>query len=182
MKYISLDVETTSLNRSPKNVLQLSAVFEDSSIRPLSDVKNLPHFTCFIDQGDIRGSAYALGMNGWILDIISGRKENTTGYPVLSPTEAWDGLIAFVKSYFGEDRANLAGKNAAGFDYWFLPDHVQRLFRGRIIDPGSVYVDWSRNALLGLDALKKEKGISGEVSHDARDDACDVISLLRKSY
>lgn len=180
MKYISLDVETTCLNPNPKNLLMVSMVIEDTkNVKPLNE---LPHFTCFIDQEEFKGSAFALALNHWILDIISGRSENTYGFPIYKSSEWFDHAIKFIDSNFEDGKANLAGKNAAVFDYQFLPHHIQKKFRSRIIDPGSVFVDWSKDSLMGLGELKKSLKLDSYVSHNAYEDALDVIRLLRQSY
>ena len=129
MKYISLDLETTGLDPVEDQILQISMVVEDTAIRcPLEE---LPHFTAFVKHPRISGNTYALGMNGWILDIISGRKTNETGYPILPryPTAdgSWDVQAqAFLTEHFGRARITVAGKNVAGFDIPFLPKELQK--------------------------------------------------------
>jgi oligoribonuclease (3'-5' exoribonuclease) len=61
MKYLSLDLETTCLQPSPKHILQVSMVVEDTDLA-LVPVTGLPHFTCFVKHDRIEGEAYALGM------------------------------------------------------------------------------------------------------------------------
>ena len=81
MKYVSLDLETTCINpKKPENILMISMVVEDPK-NPVP-LKDLPHFTRFVKYSSISGESYALAMNNWILDIISGRKENKTDYQV----------------------------------------------------------------------------------------------------
>lgn len=81
----------------------------------------------------------------------------------------------------------VAGKNFGTFDKLFLeklPWWKKLIFiRQRIIDPGVLFVDWIEDdALPSLTECKKRADIGGEVTHDALEDAWDVIELLRKKY
>jgi len=161
-------------------------VVEDTNdIKPLSE---LPHFTCFVKQPEpITGSFYALGLNGWILDIISGRKENHTPYPILEPLgyfEAWQrSATLFLDDHFGNERITVAGKNVAGFDIPFLPKCLQARFRHRVIDPGTLFTDWENDKCIpDLGKCKERAGLEATVAHDTYDDAIDVIRLLRTKY
>lgn len=179
MKYLSLDIETTCLGPAkPENILMISMVVEDTSEpRPIED---LPHFTCFIDPGRIEGQAYALSLNGWILDFLSGRAKDPI-YPIYRYQHWVTPALEFLTQHFGSDRINVAGKNAAGFDIPFLPKSISSRFRHRVIDPGSVFVDWSRECLPSLDDIAEQFG-EHPVTHDALDDARHVIRTLRRSY
>jgi hypothetical protein len=82
---------------------------------------------------------------------------------------------------------NVAGKNFASFDKHFierLPRWKQLIrIRQRIIDPAVIFTDWKNdNALPSLDKSKERAKIQGEVTHDALEDAWDVIELLRTQY
>jgi len=193
MKYVSLDIETTSLSPSPNNILMISMIVEDTE--NLVPLEKLPHFTCFIKVDSIQGTPYALGMNGWILDIISGRKENTTPYLVLpqysnggeivqtAHISGWEEVaLKFLNEHFGKDRITLAGKNVGSFDLQFLPHKLKNRFRHRCIDPGSIFLDWKNDTLPSLGDIKKELELGEEVAHDAYEDALDVIKILRTTY
>lgn len=82
---------------------------------------------------------------------------------------------------------NVAGKNFATFDKRFLEklEAWNKLFkvRQRIIDPAILFVDWNEDeALPGLDKCKQRVGLNSVVTHDAVDDALDVIRVLRAEY
>lgn len=82
---------------------------------------------------------------------------------------------------------NVAGKNFGTFDKNFLEllPWWKKLIRvrQRIIDPAVLFVDWKEDsALPGLDKCKDRAKIYGLVTHNALDDAWDVIELLRKNY
>ena len=82
---------------------------------------------------------------------------------------------------------NVAGKNFGTFDKKFLEllPWWQKLIRvrQRILDPAVLFVDWKGDsALPGLDKCKDRAGIHGLVTHNALEDAWDVIELLRTKY
>lgn len=184
MKYISLDTETTSATiKTPANLLMLSMVVEDTeNIVPVTE---LPHFTCYLGKNDdtYTGSAGAIAMNGWIFEILAGKKE--ANYPIYDITDPFFKVAVedFFTKHIGMQRKFLAGKNVATFDLFFLPKWLKDHFKARVIDPGSVFVDFkSEEVMKSLGSLKKQFGMKDPVTHDAREDAMDVIRILRKKY
>lgn len=183
MKYISLDLETAGLNPGGHNILMLSAVVEDS-VCPLP-LEDLPHFTCYVKPWtELKGTPYALAMNAWILDIISGRTKCPNDYPILSLRDMRDGFLSFLSEHFGDERITIAGKNVASFDMQFLKAHtLHDRFRHRVLDVGPLFVDWSSdNSVPDLKTCKQRAGLGSKVAHDAYEDAIDVIRLLRTKY
>ena len=82
---------------------------------------------------------------------------------------------------------NVAGKNFSGFDRKFLdllPRWKQLIrTRSRVIDPGVLFVDWENDDTVpSLDFCKKRALIEGAVTHNALEDAWDVIQVLRTKY
>ena len=82
---------------------------------------------------------------------------------------------------------NVAGKNFGTFDKVFLqklPRWKQLIkMRNRILDPAILFVDWkSDEALPGLGLCKERSKIEGVVTHNALEDAIDVVSVLRTKY
>lgn len=82
---------------------------------------------------------------------------------------------------------NVAGKNFGTFDKKFLEKlpWYQKLIRTRqrILDPAILCVDWEEDDKLpSLDECKSRTGITGAVTHNALEDAWDVIEVLRKFY
>jgi oligoribonuclease len=82
---------------------------------------------------------------------------------------------------------NCAGKNFAGFDKKFLErlPRWKQVFsiRSRVLDPGILFVDWINDeSVPSLDECKKRAGIDGVVTHNAVEDAMDVVMLLRQCY
>jgi oligoribonuclease len=80
-----------------------------------------------------------------------------------------------------------AGKNFATFDKLFLeklPRWKQCIrLKQRVLDPAILYVDWKNDIdVPNLDKCKEKAGIKGAVTHNALEDAWDVIAVLRKKY
>lgn len=172
MRYISLDIETTGLDPETCQVLELAMVLEDTeNIQPVDD---LPHFRILIEPpGPIRGEPYALWMNAELLQDIA------TGQGILESQafrKARNWLITQGYDTHKDSRAFVAGKNVAGFDLKFLPKTLISCFHHRVIDPGSVFMNWEKGPQ-SLSAL-----LGSQVTHNALQDAKDVITVLRREY
>jgi oligoribonuclease len=82
---------------------------------------------------------------------------------------------------------NVAGKNFATFDKLFLEELPwwKKLIkiRQRVLDPAILVVDWKNDTSLpNLKQCKERTGVEGIVTHNALDDAWDVIEVMRKFY
>jgi DNA polymerase III epsilon subunit-like protein len=82
---------------------------------------------------------------------------------------------------------NVAGKNFATFDMLFLKQlpWLQKLvkIRQRVLDPAILMVDWKGDTSLpNLKQCKERAGIEGIVTHNALEDAWDVIEVMRLFY
>jgi hypothetical protein len=82
---------------------------------------------------------------------------------------------------------NVAGKNFGTFDKLFLQELPwwQKLIRTRqrVLDPSILVVDWKNDkSLPNLTQCKERAGVNGIVTHNALEDAWDVIEVLRKFY
>jgi DNA polymerase III epsilon subunit-like protein len=82
---------------------------------------------------------------------------------------------------------NVAGKNFGTFDKLFLQELPwwQKLIRTRqrVLDPAILCVDWVNDTSLpSLTACKERMNVEGIVTHNALEDAWDVIEILRKFY
>lgn len=180
MRYVSIDLETTGLDPRNDQILQIAAVVEDTQ-KAYLELEELPRFVCFVKRERYFGQAFALQLNSWIFKILAGVQK--TEYPILFPDAARNKLLEFFKAHFGDEKVVVAGKNAAGFDIPFLrnleyDDEAAPLpFHHRTIDPGSMFIDWSKKTPPALYELTGK-----QVSHDALEDALDVITVLRKGY
>lgn len=84
-------------------------------------------------------------------------------------------------------RITAAGKNFGTFDKLFLerlPKWKQLIkINQRVLDPSILFVNWKDDeALPNLSLCKKRAGFDEVVSHNALEDAWDVVELLRKDY
>lgn len=191
MKYISLDIETTSLIPYPDHVLEIAMVLEDST-KP-QPVENLPTYHSYVYKEDLGGQLYALHMNAGILGMLAsltktqkelvgkgGSVPAPNGAQIQLEGDMWDSLNLWLQNARESNnnkRLVLAGKNVRAFDYLFLPRKIQDHFLHRSIDVGSVYLDWSK------DAPPSMRDILGEdPPHTALADARAVISMLRHTY
>lgn len=82
---------------------------------------------------------------------------------------------------------NVAGKNFGTFDKLFLQELPwwQKLIRTRqrVLDPAILCVDWVNDTSLpNLTTCKERMNVEGIVTHNALEDAWDVIEILRKFY
>jgi hypothetical protein len=171
-------------------------VIEDTlDVKPIED---LPRYVCLIEHKEYVGSAFALQMNVELLRTIANlekqARDNRVSYrmehSIMTPTMAVASLASWLASHGCEvdgERViiNVAGKNFASFDKVFLeklPNFTSKIkIRSRIIDPAVYATDWKSDlAVPGLKLCKERAGIDGEVTHDAVDDAIDVIKVLRK--
>lgn len=181
--YLSLDLETTGLDPKACQILQISAIWDDLG----TPVNELKHFTVIVDNGDnISGNPYALSLNAWILNEISkARKNEETLYEVIRAREVSKRFTQFLfdlEEAYNLRKLYVAGKNAAGFDIPFLKEHfsdVTAYFKHRVLDPGSMYA-WldGETPVPDQSAINRYLGFEG-VTHDAYDDALDVIKAIR---
>ena len=197
MKYVSVDIETTGLDPQKCQVLQIGAVIEDTNrVMPLDQ---LAKFNCIVEHQEYVGQPTALAMNAKILKVLGDMerlvdKEERVNYrkvnnivPVGMVAQSFSmWLIAngFKATETGAVKINAAGKNFATFDKLFLQNIIgwtsKIQMRQRIIDPAILFVDWiNDDSLPNLNSCIKRAGLDGEVSHDALDDAIDVIRVIR---
>ena len=225
MKYISIDLETTGLEKDRYEILSFGAIIEDTENNlPLSEI---PKFHAAILHNEITGSPFALNMNKKIIEAIvqyqtaqdqDGKNDivQMTGMNFYHEDEVvegfyrWlydNGMVEVDPNFLNQQivrlengkiypaitsktkpvTINVAGKNFASFDKHFierLPRWKQLIrIRQRIIDPAVLFTNWKTDdALPSLDKCKERAKIQGEVTHDALEDAWDVIELLRTQY
>jgi len=213
MLYVSVDIETTGLDKDKHQVLSIGAIIEDTKLKLPYD--QIPKFYGLILRREITGSPVAITMNKEIIELIGSyiegkpeikeSMEEKYGKIFYEEDEIIRQLFHFLlKNGFkypldltetqvkidGKTKPitiNVAGKNFGTFDKGFLQQlpWFQKLIhvRQRIIDPANSFVDWiNDDTLPSLDECKKRAGIEGTVSHNALEDAWDVIQVLRKNY
>lgn len=190
MRYVSLDIETTGLNPETCDVLEVGAYIEDTDVlRPRNE---LPSFHKYIFKENYRGEPYAIAMNAHIFQKILALRKQWTEDGQIPPTLTTpEGLVCSFARWMADNNLQskpvLAGKNIAGFDIPFLNTistwKTAFKFHHRVIDPGMMYFD-PRNDLVppDLKECKKRAKLPEHVTHEALDDAWDVIQLVREKY
>lgn len=224
MIYISVDVETTGLEKDRYQILSIGAILEDTTKK--LGFEEIPKFHAAILHNEITGSPFAINMNSKIIEAVAQYQNaedqdekndivHMTGMQFYQEDQVvegfyrWlfdNGLVDFdpllvdqmVKIENGKSypaltskmkpvTINVAGKNFASFDKHFLerlPRWKQVIrVRQRIIDPSVIFTSWNEDkAMPSLYECKQRAKIQGIVTHDALEDAWDVIQLLRTQY
>ncbi len=193
MIYISIDTETTGIDKEKCQVIELGAIIEDTT-KPLS-FEESPKFECIVEWPDYTGSAFAINMNQRIFDILARASNDDVRkeFNILKHYEVTEAFTAFLIKNGFEDTfrrgrttvINAAGKNFARFDWDFLyklpkwSSNIQ--FSQRVIDPAILCTDWNTDLRIpNSNDCKVRCGLDGIVSHKAIEDAWDVIQVIRK--
>jgi len=189
MRYVSIDLETTGVRFDRHQIIEFGAVIENT--RQQIDLEDLPRFKRIVRHGEYTGQAFALNMNARIFKELvnpSGAAE------ICGPEELVSDFKKFlVNNGFDAEENGLvpilaAGKNFATFALLFLKqlptwsDHI--LISHKVLDPVMYYIDYDKDdSLPSLEECKRRAGFADyTVTHDALDDALDVVRLLRQQY
>lgn len=192
MKYVSIDIETTGLDPNTHDILEIAAVLDD--LKNPWPIKDLPVFHYHVNKTtpycvDVK----AIKVHGRnILADISYKIENDSPY-ICYPEEIFTRLSNFLYSHGYEDYKesfclNVAGKNFSTFDLPFLQKIDKKhwcniSFRSRVIDPAILYFDAKKDDHLpNLETCLQRANIREKVSHNAVDDAIQVIKLIRHKF
>ena len=179
MKYLSIDVETTGVNPFEHKVVMFAAILDD--LNNPQPAEHLPFYSCIINQ-EKKGDPYALEMNEWIFKEMP--KEGISQAQFIKEFTAWLNQQGFEQED-GRYVINVAGKNVAGFDNIFLkniPGFTDRIrIRSRCIDPTILFLDEKDEHLPNLQTCLERAGIQKKVSHNALEDALDIVQLIRES-
>ena len=224
MIYISVDVETTGLEKDRYQILSIGAILEDTTKK--LGFEEIPKFHAAILHNEITGSPFAINMNSKIIEAVAQYQNaedqdekndivHMTGMQFYQEDQVVEGFYRWLfdngladfdpllagqmvkiengKSYpaltskMKPVTINVAGKNFASFDKHFLerlPRWKQVIrVRQRIIDPSVIFTSWNEDkSMPSLYECKQRAKIEGIVTHDALEDAWDVIQLLRTQY
>lgn len=201
MKIISLDIETTGLDESVCQILQIGAIMFDSTLG-IEQFEDCKTWSCIIDNGEhITGSPYALNMNRGLLEVLAKletipdrdkRQHYRAEANILSQGQVADsfykwlldcGIEVDVTSKSDKIYINACGKNLPSFDIPFLNKHIPNWksrikIRRRIADPAILYVEDMDDAIPSLSICMQRAGMAGEVPHCALDDAIITAKLI----
>jgi DNA polymerase III epsilon subunit-like protein len=188
VKYLSIDLETSGLDWTYCQVLQVGAVYDDLEYPFDEGRMRATAFDAIVTHDKIVGQPYALHMNAHLLDEIANREKGRSTYRFVRPEDVNLCLGAWAEHQTGMRGGpfSVAGKNFAGFDRRFLellPGWgTQFRTRSRVIDPGPLYYRPGDKELPGLATCLERAGLDPTVTHDAVDDAVQVVKLIRKHY
>lgn len=189
MKYVSIDTETTGLNPENCQILSFGAIIEDTNnILPFGKI---PKFYKVFNLKFIQGEPFALNMNaGLIKEIKKGESED-----LIEPIDFVDEFCSFLADNGLWDwdsskqlKLKIAGKNYSTFDKLFIEKIPN--FKGniethqRVLDPSTLFTNFkSDDWLPNLSQCKERADMDVlEVTHNALEDAWDVIKVLRTKY
>ena len=194
--YTSIDIETSGLGPDV-DVLQISAVYDDGDV-----IGALETFDVILKHYKLKSAEpYALWMNAGLIDTIRKNEDPRLEYPKL----AMRLFIAKLKEWqqktakYDDDKGlpfrgkhMVAGKNVAGFDKPKLiqaaetygnkdmRQELESTWVHRTLDPGSMYAPiFGYNP--NLTEINKYND-RNEVTHNALDDAFDVVHAIRRVY
>lgn len=206
MKYISIDIETSGLNPETCQILSFGAIIEDTE-NPKS-FEESPKFYKVVKHDYIQGEPFALNLNKDLIEEIKegvskdlieshdfldsfwdflGVNDALSQNPLEGHVKNVDGKIIPARNMWSKERLKVAGKNFSGFDKLFIekiPNFSKIFsFHQRVLDPATLFVDFKGDEWLpNLKTCKERAGIEGEVTHNALQDAWDVIQVLRIRY
>ena len=204
MIIVSIDIETTGLEKELDQILSVGVVIENT--KDLKPLEQLPQLHIIIPRERISGNPFALNMNKeliermkWFSTLSKEQKDTSQGRSIQE--NAWfvhEGMVSTWIYRFllehgfeqkeGQIHLNVLGKNFGTFDKLFLeklPNWSNYIkIRQRILDPAMLNIDWENDeSLPNLKTCMDRSGFDSSrvVTHDALQDALDTLEVLRKS-
>jgi oligoribonuclease len=193
MIYLSIDIETTGLNRSLHDIIEFGAVFDD--LKNQKPIEELPKFHCYFlppENGCFTGSPFALSMHTEIFKKIASHmeggkkaKSKNNVYPPMSFGKHFKRFLIEECGYEDANpvRINVAGKNFGSFDLPFLLEKTDiRKHVGishKIIDPAFMLVKKDDTSLPSSYDCSSRIGEDPFVDHTAVEDSISVIKMVR---
>ena len=199
--YISIDLETTGLDRERSQILEIGAVFDDM----VSPVDELMTFNKKVHYHHFEyAEPYALSMNRDLIYEIS----RPNKFELSTFDNAIDGLLGFIRECvvavakyestqnrkYKDHKIHLAGKQVSSFDVPIIKNQVAKLLPSnevsnfsyefdelvhfRYIDVGSLYITDFNGYIPSLTDINTLTGRK-KASHKAVDDAKDVVCAIR---
>lgn len=192
MIYVSIDLETTSLDPLNGQIIQFGAIIEDTDKRLPYD--ECPKFEMLLEHSSYWGQAFPFQMHQELfrrLAAVEGKTLEEKELAGVIPIKELGERFALFLSMNGIDpktAINVAGKNFGTFDWAFLKQNMEFKkhikMSQRIIDPAILYWDpITDKRLPNLEECKKRAGLKvTTVAHTCLPDAWDVIELIRIKY
>lgn len=179
MRYISIDLETTSINPKKGQILEFAAIIDN--LRDIKPISELPRFHTYFIHDEIVGEPYALSMHPTILRRIAIRQEP---FNYLTQTNFVYNFCSWLRENKMGERITAAGKNFASFDKQFIEAIPEWRLSGvkinhRCIDPAMAYWTPEDSSPPDTKMCMERAGIKGDVAHTAMEDAEVVVQLVR---
>jgi DNA polymerase III alpha subunit (gram-positive type) len=197
MTFLSIDIETTGLDRLKDQILEFGAVLAKTD----NGGEIVDTFRAVFVYEHLQGNPFAINMNRALIEEMlrhekyaknnndpdfENYNDNNINSPIMRANNVYD-LAGFWtifnpwlrKHGLDNERLNLAGKNLATFDLPFLmAKHITIEYSNRIIDPAILYYQEGDKRLPDLQTCMDRAGIEHQVSHTAVDDAMMVAKLV----
>lgn len=201
MEYFSIDIETTGIDKDQGVIIQFAAIYENTN--NILPYEKIPKFQRLLEHKVYYGGAYAINMHTKLWAKLAGLerldyakvKEYKEEHSITTPDSLVNEFTTFVKQCnpdlikFSKPNIQVAGKNAALFDIPWLMHHIPEWkekvrIKQRVLDPAILFTNFKDDpSLPNLEQCKERAKLSDtHVSHDALDDAWDVIQILRTKY
>lgn len=175
--FLSLDIETTGLDPSCHQIIQIGGVLHTDWTTPLRELANFEFLVRYEEGLYVSPGAYV--MNRDLIEKIMAGKLGISYHNAIDVIQQF--LAQEIDNFDG--KITLAGKNLGSFDLQFLkrlPEFDVLDFGHRYLDPGLLYwnPDTDRKPPSLQECLRRA-GFEPEVHHTAKADALDVIKVIR---
>jgi oligoribonuclease len=189
VRYVSVDIETTGLDPTINQVIEVAAVLEDTTKDTLVDA--LPYFRAVIVYEKYATTPYCAVLHQRLFEDIvnigtlpfeAHYITNGDNVDVYVRPHALSGALRRWLSHHGEyGKMTVAGKNYYGFDHRFLAPLLGDIeVRHRALDPVTLYTRKDDVVPPDMAECCERAGIPLVGHHTALADARTVISLLRR--
>lgn len=196
-QYISIDIETTSLDPKTGQIIEFAAIIDD--LEKKLPFEECPKFEAILEYPIYKGEAFPLFMHSQMFKKIGDNSKKTRQEKeelgIIPAKELGERFLLFLQmnGYKLTDTINVAGKNFGMFDMNFLRQHdcdFGRVFTDvvkishRVIDPAILFFDPKvDDRLPNLEECKKRTGLTDTtISHTSLQDAWDVIQVVRHKF
>jgi len=182
MRFIAIDSETTGLDPSTSQIVELAMIHADVRVLDGKVVcdHDVKHWYIKPRDGVYRGEDYAMSMNAkTMIDIQQGHVPVHTEQEVVDEVAAWMRQLDYIKTGFVP-----CGKNVMGFDMRFLRrlpgwGYPAIKHKHRAIDVGTLMLRPDDECPPDLAECKKRAGLPDNVTHRAVDDAMDCVDIVK---
>lgn len=184
MRLLSVDIETTGLDPTQDQILEVGMIYQDN-------LGGRRTFHTFVSHTRYCGNAFALAMNAAILKEIANLEKGKVFDDLCTLEELpgkLDGWFTFLSGNEGDfKKFVLCGKNVSSFDMAFLKmvpgwDFAAKWFGHRALDIGPMYTLPTDEVPPDLKECLKRAGLHPQVDHRAISDATAVLDCINAKW